>query len=413
MCNSIANQIKALGGLVVQDASVLSSAIAASGFSAAHKAELANAVAAGASQAVVPEFKARKACQTWTAVETYLTKDDWDTLQSTASRATKVAVLVDRLHKVGLTCPNEATVKHMVALVAAVHCPDAKANDLHDMVLQVKTTLKGQQGHAVVLQHLKTFPAAPADLPSAHYQNAYSDSTPCNCSIPRFQEVLSKVPLRTSNKAIVGASGSAGACSVASQQDKPSAMEFMSMFWQQLQAHQHQSQAPLVRFTDQSQLSARAAALVNSPAESGAAPLAIMDGNSTSPHNGGRPAPSADDELGQLDPAAAAAVKTKLPPSLEGDEDMVSKLEQLAGGFDAAGKPAAALVKSKSKAKGKAASKPCVMAKPAAAVIVATKLKTEVTTKNLQLGCTKCRGSSVGCVQCRNPSYGGKRFTRK
>ncbi len=414
MCSSIVHQIKALGGLVVQDASVLSAAIAASGFSAKHKAELAHAVAEGASKSAVPELKARKCCQTWTAVETYLTKDDWTTLQGTASRATKVAVVVDRLYKAGLSCPSEATVKHMVALVASVHCPQATANDLHEMVLQVKTTVKGQQGHAVVLQHVKTFPPAPADLPEANYKNAYSEAQPCICSVPGFQEVLNKVPLRTTNRAIAGVGGSHGAIgNVAPQQDRPSAMEFMSMFWQHLQAQQQQSHTPSLRFTDPSTLSAKAAALVDSPAAPQAAPLMILDKDNQSPAASDRSAPSTGTGPSQSPVVAAAEPRPALPPPAQSVDDQIAALERLAAGCGADGKPATLPVAGKTKGNRKAAKEAVVKAKPAAVMKTIAKKNTDVASKSLQLGCGKCRGSPTGCVQCRNPSYGGKRFTRQ
>ena len=419
MCSSIAKQIGALGGLVVHDASVISSAIANSGFSATHKAELAHVVAEGASKAIFPELKARKQCQTWAAVETYLTKDDWTTLQGTGSGYTKVAVVVDRLYKAGLSCPSEATVKHMVALVASVHCPDAAASELHDMVLQVKNIVKGQPGLAVVLQHLKTFPATPADLPEASYKHAYSDANPCNCSLPRFQEVLSRVPLRITNKAIGGASGSADALGiVASQQHKPSAMEVMNMLWQQMQVHQQQQQrsTPLVKFTEPQTLSPRAAALVDSPAVANRGALAIMDKASDSQGTDSqsleKPDQSACKEPGpnQVAAAAASEPRPRLPPPPQATVDQIAELERLAGGFDADGKPAASIGVAKAAGKKKAASKQTTK-KPAG--VVKTTVKQEPTGRSLQLGCTKCRGSPIGCEQCRNPSYGGRRFTRK
>ena len=130
----------------------------------------------------------------------------WKKLHEDTTASAKIAVVVHRLWKVGLTCPSEATIKYMVAVVAAAHCPDAEAGTLPSMVLEMNSVVENtflQQGFA--LQHLKVFPEDPKDLPEPLYKNAYDHENPVVAKLDRFQEVFLRVPLRNTNKAIGGA----------------------------------------------------------------------------------------------------------------------------------------------------------------------------------------------------------------
>ena len=72
----------------------------------------------------------------------------------------------------------------------------------------------------------------------------------------------------------------------------------------------------------------------------------------------------------------------------------------MAGGLDADGKPAAPIGAAKTAAKKKAAPKPTTK-KPAG--VVKTKVKQGPTSRSLQLGCTKCRGSPIHLLAVQQP----------
>ena len=75
--------------------------------------------------AAAADQKSRKSNQALSAITSYLTGSDWKKLHGNTTAIATLGVVVDRLWKVGLTCPSGTTIKYMVAVVAAAHCPDA------------------------------------------------------------------------------------------------------------------------------------------------------------------------------------------------------------------------------------------------------------------------------------------------
>ena len=143
MSASISSQIQALHALQVQDAAALSTAIGLSSFADSQKAMLAIAVAQQLSKltAAAADQKSRKCNQTLSVITAYLTANDWKKLHGDTNVSAKIAVVVDKLFKVGLTCPPDATVKCIVAVVAAAHCSDVEAGTWHSVALEMKSAV--------------------------------------------------------------------------------------------------------------------------------------------------------------------------------------------------------------------------------------------------------------------------------
>ena len=155
MQRSSAQQIVDVVTLNVDDAAAINKAIAANCFTQAQKAALAEAVCKRClSQSAAGGAPRRRATQALLNLEFYLTAADWVLLEGQSPVSWKITKVLDcafpflspkypnknkgwtdlflfkvldRLVALGVTNPAAATVKRLVGVMAACHCPDADA----------------------------------------------------------------------------------------------------------------------------------------------------------------------------------------------------------------------------------------------------------------------------------------------
>ena len=177
MARSLASQVQALSELDIPGAAALNRAVGSSGFDEPRTKLLADAIEYRLQHG--PEALGRRGAQTLRQPEAYLTASDWQGLEATTRTvAQKVCLLVGRLTLLGLSNPSEATVKHLVALLAAVHCPGASAEQLHGMATDLKAAARSRVRSSTRLKHLLNYPANPRELSEAHWQSAYASEPP-------------------------------------------------------------------------------------------------------------------------------------------------------------------------------------------------------------------------------------------
>lgn len=111
--------------------------------------------------------------------------------------------MLDRLVALGVTNPAEATVKRLVGVVAACHCPDADAPQLHSLVSEVKSQAAMRKNTDTNLPHITTYPALPADLPEEVRASGYPEGAPpVQKDIPGLQQIVARIPLRNTHRSV-------------------------------------------------------------------------------------------------------------------------------------------------------------------------------------------------------------------
>ena len=238
MATSLSAQIASAPSLSIADAPVINAAIAASAFTDAQKQALAQAVSSRCLAEASDAKVRRKGTQTLREVPAYLTASDWAILGSAEQmQMQKVARVQERLLRLGLTNPAEATVRAVVATIASQHAPMASAKELRGMVLDAKAAA-GRKGVHTGLPHLTIYPTRPDELPSEVFAAAYSaDDPPQARQVENWQGFLAKVPLRSTNGALEGSTSQSSRGSVAAspppQMDAGARLQCMMQFFMQ------------------------------------------------------------------------------------------------------------------------------------------------------------------------------------
>lgn len=434
MSTSLQCQIQNLSRLDAANAAKLNAAITASAFHSDAKQALAAAVTSktmGAMASAQANHGGPRRCQTISTLEAYLTEQEWQALQDTQrTTAQKVQVLVDRVILLGLKNPSEATVRHIVAVLASAHCPDAPPDTLHSMVLDVKVAIHARAHYCPTSHHLTTFPQDPKDLPTDLHAIAFATAQPAGNSIEGLATISARVPLRSTNKTLNYSTSALGQ----NQHRNPKSpcatagANAVQLLLQQLMvAAQSAGQAEvrlpgLQVFTTPKQASASALLTLPSPEQSNqpsrpalSPPGLALPGLA---QQGVQALTSGESSLLEASVAAAppkqeSTEDTQPQEDVDGD-DIVEKLEKVA-----AGKVNEKLMpKQKGKTCAKAQPMPALserMMKRPSMGVHHTHLKAKPSASlngRLLLGCSKCRGSHVGCITCRNPAYGGTRWQK-
>ena len=443
MTSSLLAQIQNIAKLDAGSAAKLNEALNGSSFDIESKQELASAVAQKTMTSVAAATAGGpRRLQTLCKLQAYLTEEDWATLQDgQRSIARKLQTLVDRLCLLGLQNPTEATIKHIVSVLACAHDLQMTAEVLHSHVIDVKAAIHARAGTVHTSVRLTVFPDDPSELPAELYNAAYSDGDPQCVELPGLASMMARVPLRNTNKSLSGT----GACSQ-HQRGANANNPVQALLQQLLSAAQGNAQREDLLPGLQIIPPAKRPAL-EPPQQS--LQTDLVPGAGSAPR---QPQPERADAvgerhtpghlrlalpgsqavgIGQARPppqlALPAQLAAPLPPPQQcaeahdqgqasdhedadttGDADaqnsgsgpgesLVDKLEKLAAGNAAKKLPA--------KAKGKAQ----VLKKPSSNI--ASQLAASKRTK-VKLGCAKCRGSHLGCIQCRDPGFNGARWQK-
>jgi hypothetical protein len=137
----------------------------------------------------------------------YFTEDDYAFLVSSDHLLhSKITRVCERLHRLGLTCPSEATIRFVVAflMIKALQNTALSLQSQFSMVSEVKGMLKtsAKKSPKSPFPHLQCFPQSPRELPADLLKFAYPDAQPINVEIPNLDLVAHSVPLRNTNKSI-------------------------------------------------------------------------------------------------------------------------------------------------------------------------------------------------------------------
>ena len=204
MARSMIAQIAGCASMSLDQASAINAAITRSAFNDSHKLALADAVNKRCLDQQQPGAPrgGRRCTQSLPSVTSFFTDADWAIFEAQGTVQLKICTMMDRLTMLGLSNPSEATVKHLAALIACVHCPESSADQLHMLVTEIKAASHARKGTIGTLQHLSTYPNGPNELPQELYQSAYAAGPPIDKALPQFGAILARVPLRVTNKAL-------------------------------------------------------------------------------------------------------------------------------------------------------------------------------------------------------------------
>ena len=432
MSNSLSSQISSMA-IDADGAASITTAINSSSLTGDMKTKLATVVAArfGADASIL---QTGKKTQTMTLPFVYFTASDWEKFGDTSLLvSTKVHTMVERLMSLGLCNPSETTVKALVATLACVHCPGAEGTMLHSIVVELKSMLSQSRATRHSAGSMATFPETPGELARTLFDIAYpvQGDPPVHKHLTLFATTMSKVPLRTTNKALAQCRSQP-----ASRQNY--SLDQIATLLQQIVPNASGSHGIPITYLRGRVPALHRSGSVTSPSESSGSPsgskerLAIQDcaqSNQVERAVPTLPLPEPVTPARANQPGVAAA-------ALAAADDALDLMERAAAtaasgtGTNAKKKPAAAgksvkkppVASDKSDKKppvasDKSAKKPTVASaksakKPPVASGHVAKKRPAAAAGLLVLGCAKCRGNPAGCTQCRDPAFTGRRFKR-
>jgi hypothetical protein len=144
----------------------------------------------------------RKEPQSCYRLDRYLVEDDWKIMKGTGTVQSKLSHIRDCSHKIGLTNPNEQTLKKVVAVVLCCSQQDTTpVEQQYDMFRQAKSLFASFRPDKKHLPHVVNYPDKPAMLDKGWYEHAYISSKPSDDDTQEynFDVVAQSVPCRTTN----------------------------------------------------------------------------------------------------------------------------------------------------------------------------------------------------------------------
>jgi len=146
----------------------------------------------------------RRTPQTCLAADAYLTDEMWARLHSATSVQAAICYIRDFMHKLGLVCPSEHTLKVLTAIVLCTgQSTELPGEQKFDVFKQVKAVFAAGRPVSTGLPHLLNYPATPDGLDPRLYHNAYGNTEPPvlgnTPSEYHVAAVARTVPARTSN----------------------------------------------------------------------------------------------------------------------------------------------------------------------------------------------------------------------
>ena len=127
MVSSIVSQIQCIEDLDISGSAKLNDALQASRWlTLESKRQIATAINGRCMTAAAAPPSQRRGTQSVKDLTSYFTSSDWQTLENPNTAATKnIAVCCERLMLAGIRNPSECCIRHVVAVIALSHCPDA------------------------------------------------------------------------------------------------------------------------------------------------------------------------------------------------------------------------------------------------------------------------------------------------
>ena len=198
-------KLKGLGAVSTKDALKLHSSLQASSLPVGMKNVLANEVDNLVGQQPTQQCTTKMLrAQTLININLYMTKQDWDVLDSAVHPYwVKQKAVVDRLISLGIRSLAEKTVKMAVALLLCTANNVPQDSDmLYQMVQEIKTCFSTTEPNRLLGQrHLMTYPDQPQALPADVFTAAYdANDPPAGRSLPQLSHMAALAPLRSTNK---------------------------------------------------------------------------------------------------------------------------------------------------------------------------------------------------------------------
>ena len=129
----------------------------------------------------------------------YLTKEDWNVLQTHSSYHHKVGVIVKKLRALGLHSMSEKTVKQACAALLCTYKNLPEPAAIWQIVQDLKLGFMSTAAEAG-LPWVLVYPDDPTQLPKEILENVYKDQEAAKYIPSMFAMVLVQVPLRKTNK---------------------------------------------------------------------------------------------------------------------------------------------------------------------------------------------------------------------
>ena len=206
--NSLGAKISAMGACGLAGATDLTAAISRGPWTPDQKSFLCSRVSDRLTTQQASLSQPRKTQQSLTAsLPNYFTPSDYEFFRDHSQMLhSKIARACDRLCRVGISCPSEATTRHFVAflLVNAVQDVSVSMQSQHAMVTEVKMALKASaKSHPFPFPHLRNFPMTPTELPPAVYEHCYASEAPVkDRPVDNMSSIATQVPMRNTHKGI-------------------------------------------------------------------------------------------------------------------------------------------------------------------------------------------------------------------
>jgi len=192
----------------MEDAAAAVEKLSTMGLSEANAVELTGLVRikplVGAGAASV----SRRAMQNYTNLHLYLTQAMWDLLLSDEGAESKAHALTDHALNLGLRCPTEPTMQHVVALAnfsdKSFH--SLMPSILHEAFKSMKMRIKAACNKAIKLDypHSTTLPVNWKEHNSDWLNRAFVGDAPVPSKIPHSElaAIVAKIPLRSSKVSV-------------------------------------------------------------------------------------------------------------------------------------------------------------------------------------------------------------------
>ena len=190
--------IRATENITMDDASAVGMELASGPWTADQRATLATVLSdkvvsgddRGGSRRSGGSGVARKQ-QQMNSVHRFFTYADWTAFRDASlSLDAKMDVMVDRLWKLGATCPSESLQKRALATLLAVGLPGELQSGVtaENKVAWMKTIQQKIKAIDEIkpwpYQHIVTYPHDPRHIPVSVFRFAYADTEPIECPVP-------------------------------------------------------------------------------------------------------------------------------------------------------------------------------------------------------------------------------------
>ena len=201
--NAMVKQITACKEISTHDGNLIMQALADSPYGDEGTKKIISAVDGKLqSSSTSASANANKPTQSLKAWWSYLTQEDWDFIRDVKRNVhAKMTRLVERANSIGLTHPDEQTIKWMLAVLVISHYEDApKPEDLYRKLNELKEAIVSER-KAYPHEHILEYPDRPSDLSFQMYEWAYTEEhKPVHIQLHGINSIADKIPLRKNSK---------------------------------------------------------------------------------------------------------------------------------------------------------------------------------------------------------------------